>query len=186
MTTTKVADLYGHATVGMAVEEAFTFFTESIGRWWPAEYHIGSSAMVDTILEPQPGGRWYERGDDGSECDWGRVLTWEPPHRTSSRGRSTAAGSTTPTLPGPARSKSGSHQTGPSRPWSNSSTDTSAGSSMARPCTTPSNKPAAAGPPSCRSTPQRQPTETRQAQLDAQRSVNWNVGIGQDRDEGLP
>ena len=32
----------------MAAEDAFTFFTDSIGRWWPAEYHIGTSAMVDT------------------------------------------------------------------------------------------------------------------------------------------
>jgi uncharacterized protein YndB with AHSA1/START domain len=81
MTTTTVPDLRGQATVQLGVNEAFTFFTESIGRWWPDEYHIGSSAMVDTILEPHPGGRWYERGDDGSECDWGRVLAWEPPHR---------------------------------------------------------------------------------------------------------
>ena len=81
MTTTTVPDLRGQATVQLGGNEAFAFFTGSIGRWWPTEYHIGTSAMVDTILEPQAGGRWYERGDDGSECDWGRVLAWEPPHR---------------------------------------------------------------------------------------------------------
>jgi uncharacterized protein YndB with AHSA1/START domain len=65
----------------MPAEKAFAFFTDSFGSWWPADYHIGEADMADATLEPREGGRWYERGVDGSECDWGRVLTWEPPHR---------------------------------------------------------------------------------------------------------
>lgn len=80
-TTATIPSLHGQATVSLPLEQAFAFFTGSIARWWPAEYHIGSADMVDTILEPREGGRWYECGADGSECDWGRVLTWEPPHR---------------------------------------------------------------------------------------------------------
>jgi uncharacterized protein YndB with AHSA1/START domain len=80
-TTSSVPALHGTATVNLPLTQAFTFFTGSMGRWWPKEYHIGQADMLDTVLEPRVDGRWYERGADGSECDWGRVLAWEPPDR---------------------------------------------------------------------------------------------------------
>jgi uncharacterized protein YndB with AHSA1/START domain len=60
-------------------EVAWRVFTEKMGSWWPlGTYKIGKANAVDAIIEPRVGGRWYERGDDGSTCDWGRVLAWEP------------------------------------------------------------------------------------------------------------
>jgi uncharacterized protein YndB with AHSA1/START domain len=61
---------------------AWRVFTERMGTWWPlAVYKIGKVNAVDAVIEPRVGGRWYERGDDGSTCDWGSVLVWEPPSR---------------------------------------------------------------------------------------------------------
>jgi uncharacterized protein YndB with AHSA1/START domain len=63
-------------------EVAWRVFTEQIGAWWPlAHYKIGKANAVDAVIEPRVGGRWYERGEDGSTCDWGSVLGWEPPSR---------------------------------------------------------------------------------------------------------
>jgi uncharacterized protein YndB with AHSA1/START domain len=61
---------------------AWRVFTERMGTWWPlAVYKIGKANAVDAVIEPRVGGRWYERGEDGSTCDWGRVLMWEPHSR---------------------------------------------------------------------------------------------------------
>jgi uncharacterized protein YndB with AHSA1/START domain len=61
---------------------AWKVFTEHMGRWWPLATHkIGKAKAVDAVIEPRIGGRWYECGEDGSTCDWGRVVLWEPPSR---------------------------------------------------------------------------------------------------------
>jgi uncharacterized protein YndB with AHSA1/START domain len=60
-------------------EIAWRVFTEKMGTWWPlAHYKIGKATAVDAVVEPRVGGKWYERGEDGTTCQWGSVLTWEP------------------------------------------------------------------------------------------------------------
>ncbi len=72
----KAVNVHAPATV------AWKVFTERMGSWWPlATHHIGKANAVDAVIEPRVGGRWFERGEDGSTCDWGRVLLWEPPSR---------------------------------------------------------------------------------------------------------
>jgi uncharacterized protein YndB with AHSA1/START domain len=68
-------------TVPLPRERAFELFTDRMGAFWPPHHSIGSADMADVVIEPLAGGRWYERGVDGSECVWGRVAAWEPPGR---------------------------------------------------------------------------------------------------------
>lgn len=76
-----IPPITGTVTVPVPIKQAFDLFTRKISSWWPHQYHIGQAEVDEVILESRPGGRWYERGVDGSECDWGRVLVWEPPER---------------------------------------------------------------------------------------------------------
>jgi uncharacterized protein YndB with AHSA1/START domain len=71
------------AVVNVDVETAFRVFTEGMTSWWPPEHHIGEAPMLAAILEPRVGGRWYEFGTDGSECEWGVVLAFDPPNHVA-------------------------------------------------------------------------------------------------------
>jgi len=68
-------------TVPATPDRAFRVFAEQFGLWWPREYSIGEAEMADFVIEPRVGGRWYEVGVDGAECDTGRVTVYEPPDR---------------------------------------------------------------------------------------------------------
>jgi Activator of Hsp90 ATPase homolog 1-like protein len=68
-------------TVAAPQARAFTMFTEGFDRWWPRTHKIGAAELAEAVLEGREGGRWYERGVDGSECEWGTVLVWDPPAR---------------------------------------------------------------------------------------------------------
>ena len=68
-------------SVEAPIERAFTVFTEDIGSWWPPEHHILQSELAEMVFEPREGGHVYDRGVDGSECHWARVLVYDPPTR---------------------------------------------------------------------------------------------------------
>jgi len=67
--------------VNAPIEHVFAVFTEGQNTWWPRDHHIGGAKNFIAVMEPRVGGRWFERGDDGSECNWGRVVAWDPPRR---------------------------------------------------------------------------------------------------------
>ncbi|HEV2375765.1 MAG TPA: SRPBCC family protein [Streptosporangiaceae bacterium] len=80
MSITEVA-LRKTLTVNAPIDKAFRVFTEGFDTWWPRSHKIGNADLKQAVIEGREGGRWYEVGADGSECDWGRVLVWDPPAR---------------------------------------------------------------------------------------------------------
>ena len=77
----KIEPVRKNIVVETTPEHAFDVFKE--GSWWPKEHSIlkSGSPRRALVFEPRAGGRWYEIGEDDSQCDWGKVLVWDPPRR---------------------------------------------------------------------------------------------------------
>jgi uncharacterized protein YndB with AHSA1/START domain len=67
--------------VDAPIERAFSVFTDEFGSFKPAEHNLLAVEIAETVFEPRVGGHLYDRGVDGSECRWARVLVYEPPTR---------------------------------------------------------------------------------------------------------
>ena len=63
------------------IERAFGVFVEDFDRIKPREHNLLAVDIAETVFEPRAGGHVYDRGVDGSECRWARVLAYEPPDR---------------------------------------------------------------------------------------------------------
>ena len=68
-------------TVKAPIERAFSIFTDGIGTWWSPDHHVLQGELAEMVFEPRVGGHVYDRGVDGSECHWARVLVYDPPDR---------------------------------------------------------------------------------------------------------
>jgi uncharacterized protein YndB with AHSA1/START domain len=82
VTTPAEATSIRHEVVVEApIERAFSVFTEGFGRFKPREHNLLDADIAETVFETRVGGHIYDRGTDGSECRWARVLAYEPPNR---------------------------------------------------------------------------------------------------------
>lgn len=74
--------LHKSITVHCPIDDAFDLFTNGLARWWPYKtYSVSQERTANCMMEGRPGGRVYERRDDGETFDWAKVLVWEPPRR---------------------------------------------------------------------------------------------------------
>ncbi|KAB2352352.1 SRPBCC family protein [Actinomadura rudentiformis] len=81
MTQAATAVVRRQIVVEAPIERAFTVFTERFGDFKPPEHNLLGVAIAETVFEPRVGGHIYDRGTDGSECRWARILAYEPPDR---------------------------------------------------------------------------------------------------------
>jgi uncharacterized protein YndB with AHSA1/START domain len=75
----RIAPVRKQLVVKASQTRAFAVFTSEMSRWWPATHSILESPLKESIVEPRVGGRWYAVGEDGSTCQTGYVIAWQPP-----------------------------------------------------------------------------------------------------------
>jgi uncharacterized protein YndB with AHSA1/START domain len=80
-TQTEQTSIRTDVVVAAPLERAFTVFTERFDEIKPRDHNMLEVDIAESVFEPRAGGRVYDRGVDGSECQWARVLAFEPPER---------------------------------------------------------------------------------------------------------
>jgi uncharacterized protein YndB with AHSA1/START domain len=81
MTSTDATVVRQQIVVDAPIEHAFRVFTDRFGDFKPPEHNLLEVPIAKTVFEPRVGGHIYDRGVDGTECRWARVLAYEPPDR---------------------------------------------------------------------------------------------------------
>src|SRR5215218_86254 len=81
VTTAQGTSVRHQIVVDAPIERAFSVFTKDFGRFKPRDHNLLAADIAETVFELREGGRVYDRGVDGSECRWARVLVYDPPHR---------------------------------------------------------------------------------------------------------
>ncbi|MDQ4007772.1 MAG: SRPBCC family protein [Actinomycetota bacterium] len=79
--TTEETAVHHQITVEVSAERAFKVFTEQFDQIKPREHNMLGVPIAQTVFETYAGGAVFDRGEDGSECRWARVLAFEPPER---------------------------------------------------------------------------------------------------------
>ena len=81
MTITDATTVSVSTEVNAPIARAFHVFTAEIGTWWDDDKHLLEAPLAEMVFEPFVGGHIIDRGIDGSECRWARVLAYDPPKR---------------------------------------------------------------------------------------------------------
>jgi uncharacterized protein YndB with AHSA1/START domain len=81
MSNDTIAVVRRQIVVEAPLEQAFAAFTERFGDFKPPEHNLLGVPIAETVFEARVGGHIYDRGEDGTECRWARVLAYDPPER---------------------------------------------------------------------------------------------------------